>query len=80
MKRSIIATLILSVGFAMMQVQAQSLDEVLQSHFEAVGQDKLAKVHSMKTSGSINQMGLIFHSSNTLHAPGKCASLGPIWD
>ncbi len=39
-------------------ITAQSLDEVLDNHFEAIGQKKLKKVETITTKGKINQMGI----------------------
>jgi hypothetical protein len=39
-------------------LSAQTLDDVLKEHFTAIGQDKLVKVNSFKTTGKIVQSGL----------------------
>lgn len=39
-------------------VSAQSLDDVLKEHFTAIGQEKLLKVNSMKTTGKLVQSGM----------------------
>ncbi|MBK7109867.1 MAG: hypothetical protein WAU21_10375 [Chitinophagales bacterium] len=37
---------------------AQSLDKLLKEYFDAVGQDKLVKIESIKATGNIVQMGI----------------------
>jgi hypothetical protein len=52
---------LLSSVFLMVSVpflRAETLDEVLKNHFEAIGQDKLVKVNSIRTTGKIVQMGM----------------------
>ncbi len=39
-------------------LNAQSLDDVLKEHFKAIGQEKLLKVNSVKTTGKLLQSGL----------------------
>lgn len=39
-------------------LSAQSLDDVLKEHFKAIGQEKLLKVNSVKTTGKLLQSGL----------------------
>ena len=43
-------------GFSV-NLQAQSLDKILKSHFEVVGQDKLEKMENMKVSGKVVVQG-----------------------
>ncbi len=37
---------------------AQELDEVLENHFEAIGQDKLLETNAFKINGKVNQGGM----------------------
>ena len=39
-------------------LSAQSLDDVLKEHYKAIGQEKLLKVNSLKTTGKLLQSGL----------------------
>jgi len=39
-------------------LSAQSLDEVLKEHFKAIGQEKLLKVNTIKTTGKLLQGGM----------------------
>jgi hypothetical protein len=39
-------------------LSAQSLDDVLKEHFKAIGQEKLLKVNSIKTTGKLVQSGM----------------------
>jgi outer membrane lipoprotein-sorting protein len=57
MKKSsvIFASLLLLSGTFL---NAQELDEVLKNHFAAIGQEKLVKVTSLKTTGKLVQQGL----------------------
>lgn len=43
---------------ATQSISAQSLENVLKDHFEAIGQKKLQKVESITTFGKINQSGI----------------------
>ena len=48
-----------------------SLDEVLQNHFEAVGQNKLAKVNSLKMTGKQMMQGMEFPFTIYVKRPFK---------
>ena len=39
-------------------LSAQSIDDVLQEHFKAIGQEKLLKVNTIKTTGKLVQPGM----------------------
>jgi len=57
MKKLLILILsFLSTGILM--AQDIKLDELLDKHFKAIGQDKLAKVQTMKMTGKVFQMGM----------------------
>lgn len=57
MKKLLIVILcFLSTGILM--AQDLKLEELLDKHFKAIGQDKLAKVQTMKMTGKISQMGM----------------------
>jgi len=58
MKKIISATLLLLIVASSNLLTAQNLDEVLENHFDAIGQKKLKKVETVTTKGKINQMGI----------------------
>jgi len=39
-------------------LSAQSIDDILQEHFKAIGQEKLLKVNTIKTTGKLVQSGM----------------------
>ena len=58
MKKSVIQIFVI-LFIAFMQVaQAQSVNEVLEKHFKAIGQDKLANVESYYIEAKVSQMGM----------------------
>lgn len=50
-------------------LKAQSLDDVLKQHFEAIGQDKLLKVNALVTTGKLNQQGMEIPFTQTSMRP-----------
>ena len=52
-------------------VSAQDLDKILDKHYEAVGQKKLAKVETLSSSGKLVQMGMEFPFTLVLKRPDK---------
>ena len=70
MKKSIftfIAVIFMAAGAA----YAQSLDEVLQKHFDAVGQEKLMETNTYVIKASINQMGMQIPMTMKMKRPNK---------
>lgn len=58
MKKSVIAFLaILVIAFANV-TQAQTVNEVLEKHFKAVGQEKLVELNSFYIKAKVSQMGM----------------------
>ncbi len=58
MKKSVIAILaIIVIAFANV-AQAQSVNEVLEKHFKAVGQEKLVELNSFYIKAKVSQMGM----------------------
>lgn len=54
-------SLLLSVSLLFLMstfISAQSLDKILDSHFDAIGQDKLTKVKTVTSKGNVVQMGM----------------------
>lgn len=58
MKKLISAIILVLIVASPGMLTAQNLDEVLENHFEAIGQKKLKKVETITTKGKINQMGI----------------------
>ncbi len=52
-------------------INAQTLDEVLDEHFDAMGQKKLKKVESVTTIGKLNQQGMEIPFTQTSMRPNK---------
>lgn len=71
MKNTILlfASLLLSV-FSI-SAQDMSLDEVLENHFETVGQDKLSEVQTLKMTGKQMMQGMEFPFTVYIKRPGK---------
>lgn len=69
MTKTIQFLLTLTIIFSSNTLFAQSLDEVLKNHFEAIGQENLTKVKSFQATANINQGGMEF--------PIKMISLRP---
>ena len=58
MKKSVFSFIALFAITAFISVKAQSLDNVLEKHFEAVGQEKLMEKETYIIKAKINQMGM----------------------
>ena len=58
MKKILSAILFLIAVTTTNVLSAQKLEDVLENHFEAIGQKKLKKVETITTKGKLNQMGL----------------------
>ena len=58
MKKSIFTTLALIIAAFFTVVQAQTLDEILNKHFKAVGQEKLMEAKSIYIKAKLSQMGM----------------------
>ncbi|MEO1053376.1 MAG: hypothetical protein AAFX87_22270, partial [Bacteroidota bacterium] len=52
-------------------VNAQDLESILKKHFDAVGQDKLVKVNSMKMKATMNTQGLTMQADIIVKKPNK---------
>lgn len=50
---------------------AQNLDQILNSHFEAVGQKNRLKIHSIKATGKAESMGMEMNFSMNIKRPDK---------
>lgn len=69
MKRTLFLTAILI--FALSAIQAQTLDEILKKHFEAVGQDKLMAIETYIIKAKVNQMGMEIPMDMKIKSPDK---------
>ncbi len=58
MKKTVISVFAIIFIACVNLVQAQSLNEVLNNHFKAVGQDKLVNVQSISVKAKVSQMGM----------------------
>lgn len=58
MKRSLSLFLILFLFISIKFTSAQTVDEILAKHFEAIGQDNLLEVQTVKTTGKFVQAGM----------------------
>jgi hypothetical protein len=70
MKKSVLlfTALLLAIGCTAV---AQSLDDVLNDHFSATGQDNLLKVNTQKMTGKMIQSGLEIPFIQMIKRPGK---------
>ena len=69
--KKIIFTLTTVLFLALINLQAQSLKEVLNKHFEAVGQEKLVSAQTYTFKAKINQMGLELPMQMKMKQPNK---------
>ncbi|HNF69969.1 MAG TPA: hypothetical protein PLL28_11380 [Chitinophagales bacterium] len=69
--RKIAAALLLLATLPVAGLKAQSLNDVLKAHFDAVGQNKVAKLENMTTIGKLNQSGLDIPFKQIVARPGK---------
>lgn len=69
MKKLIISILVLTIVAFVNVSQAQSLNDVLEKHFEAVGQEKLANASSFHIKAKISQMGMELPMSMKIKKP-----------
>jgi len=59
MKRHLLVTVLMAV-FAITSISAQDLQEILDNHFETIGQEKLLEIKSIHATGRAMQMGMEF--------------------
>ena len=58
MKKSMFTVLAILVAAVFTLAQAQTVDEILDKHFKAIGQEKLMDAKSVSMKGKISQMGM----------------------
>lgn len=71
MKRRFITLLSLVLFLSAGSLFAQNVKDVLDNHFETIGQDKVAKVKTMTMSGKIMQQGMEFPILMSMKRPDK---------
>lgn len=71
MTKTIQFLLTLTIIFSSNTLFAQSLDEVLKNHFEAIGQENLTKVKTYSLKAQITQMGMELPLEMIMMRPNK---------
>lgn len=71
MKKSISAFLVIFLFAAINYAHAQNLDEVLDKHFKAVGQEKLLEKQTYSVKATIQQMGMELPMEMKMKRPNK---------
>lgn len=71
MKKLTLSVLILFCAFLLNSVSAQTLDEILNKHFKAVGQEKLVAAESFIIKAKLSQMGMEFPMEMKIKKPNK---------
>ena len=71
MKKLILTTIVMMAVALTSIVNAQSLDEILNKHFKAVGQDKLMAIKSIYIKAKVNQMGMDIPMEMKIKQPSK---------
>ena len=62
---------IMTIVFVANIINAQTLDDILKKHFNAIGQDKLLTVQSIYMKAKVNQMGMDIPMEMKFKRPGK---------
>ena len=71
MKKSIFTLIIFFLVSSMGVTQAQNVKEILDKHFKAIGQDKLAKVETYSVKAKVSQMGMDIPMVMKMKKPNK---------
>ena len=71
MKKVNLSVLILFCAFFLNPASAQTLDEILNKHFKAVGQEKLVAAESFIIKAKLSQMGMEFPMEMKIKKPNK---------
>jgi outer membrane lipoprotein-sorting protein len=71
MKKALFTIVLAILSIVYVNAQTLSLQEILKKHFEAVGQEKLAKVTTVKMTGKMQMQGMEFPFSVYLKRPDK---------
>jgi len=71
MKNTILLIAVLLFSTFFISAQDMTLDEVLENHFETIGQDKLSEVQTFKMTGKQMMQGMEFPFTIYIKRPGK---------
>jgi outer membrane lipoprotein-sorting protein len=71
MKKSILTVSIFLIAISLNVAKAQTLDEVLNSHFKAVGQENLVAVNSFIIKAKLSQAGMEMPMERKIKKPNK---------
>ncbi len=71
MKKTIFTFLVFFLISSVSILQAQNLKEILDKHFKAIGQDKLAKVETYSVKAKVSQMGMDIPMEMKMKKPNK---------
>lgn len=71
MKKSIFTLIVFFIISSVSVIQAQNLKEVLDKHFDAIGQDKLAKVETYAVKAKVSQSGMEIPMEMKMKKPNK---------
>jgi outer membrane lipoprotein-sorting protein len=71
MKNTILLIAVLLLSAFSISAQDMTLDEVLENHFETIGQDKLSEVQTFKMTGKQMMQGMEFPFTVYVKRPGK---------
>lgn len=71
MKKSILSTLILLLTGLFTLSSAQTVDEILEKHFKAIGQEKISAVKTYLIKAKVNQMGMELPMEMKMKRPNK---------
>ncbi|HKL34253.1 MAG TPA: outer membrane lipoprotein-sorting protein [Tangfeifania sp.] len=71
MKRTLIAFFILLIAASVNVVEAQTLQDVLNKHFEAIGQDELLEMETYEIEALVSQMGMEIPMEIKMKRPNK---------
>ncbi len=71
MKRTLIAFFILLIAASVNVAEAQTLQDVLNKHFEAIGQDELLEMETYEIEALVSQMGMEIPMEIKMKRPNK---------
>lgn len=71
MKKSVFAILIIFFVACVTQIQAQTLKEILDTHFKTIGQEKLAAAKTYTVKATIKQMGMEMPMEMKMKRPNR---------
>jgi outer membrane lipoprotein-sorting protein len=71
MKKITLSVLVLFCASFLNTASAQTLDEILNKHFKAVGQEKLVAVETFLIKAKLSQMGMEFPMEMKIKKPNK---------